>query len=83
MTFKYWVEFDEDGEIKALYKSKDECVSSCKEYIVKLIPIVRNNYELTKKIDKATKSAKHIVKGMREMDSEIQKTIKDLRRFSI
>ena len=80
MIFKYWVEFDEDGEIKALHKSDHK---DCKEYIVKLIPIDRKNEELTKNADKATESAKRVVAGIKKLDTEVHKAIKDLRRLKI
>lgn len=81
MIFKYWIEFDEEGEIKAFHKSKYECKAPCKEYVVKLIPINRKNEELTKSADEAAKSAKRVVKGIKKLDSEISKTLKDLRRI--
>lgn len=83
MIFKYWVEFDKEGEIKALYKSKDGCETPCKEYIVKLIPINRKNEELTKNADKAAESAKRVVVGLKKLDTEVHKAIKDLRRLKI
>ena len=83
MIFKYWVEFDKDGGIKVLHRSKDECETSCKEYIVKLIPIDRKNEELTKSAEEAAESAKRIVKGIKKLDTEVHKVIKDLRRFKI
>ena len=83
MLFKYWIEFDEDGEIKELYKSKYECKVPCKEYIVKLIPINRKNEELTKGADEAAESAKRIVKGFKKLVTEVHKAIKDLRRLKI
>ena len=83
MIFKYWIEFDEDGEIKALHKFKYECETPCKEYVVKLIPIDRKNEELTESADEAAKSAKRIVKGIKRLDTEVHKAIKDLRRFKI
>ncbi len=83
MIFKYWVEFDEAGEIKVLHKFKDACKVPCKEYIVKLIPISRKNEELAKNADKAAESAKCIVKGIKKLDTEIHKAIKDLRRLKI
>jgi len=83
MIFKYWVEFDKDGEIKSLHKSKDGCETFCKEYIVKLIPIDRKNEELTKSANEAVKSAKRIVKGIKKLDTEIHKAVKDLRRLKI
>ena len=83
MIFKYWIEFDEDGEIKAFYKSKYECEVLCKEYIVKLIPIDRKNEELTESADEAVRSAKQVVKGVKKLDTEVHKAIKDLRRLKI
>lgn len=83
MIFKYWVEFDEDGEIKTLHKFKSECASTCKEYIVKLIPIDRTNEELTKNAEEAAESAKRIVKGIKRLDTEVHKVVRDLRRIKI
>lgn len=83
MIFKYWIEFDEDGEIKALHKSKYECETTCKEYIVKLIPIDRKNEEMVKNVDKAAEAAKRIVSGIKKLDTEVHKAVKDLRRLKI
>jgi hypothetical protein len=83
MIFKYWVEFDEDGEIKALHKFKSGCETACKEYVVKLIPISRKNEELVKNADKAAEAAKRIVKGIKKLDIEVHKAVKDLRRLKI
>ena len=83
MIFKYWVVFDEDGEIKELHKSKNACGTACKEYIVKLIPISRKNEELAKSADKTAESAKRFVSGIKKLDTEVHKAIKDLRRFKI
>lgn len=81
MIFKYWIAFDDAGAIKSFHKSKYECKNPCKEYIVKLIPIDRKSEELIKNKDKSTESAKRIVKGLKKFDSELNKTIKDLRRI--
>ena len=83
MILKYWVEFDEEGEIKALHKFKSGCETVCKEYIVKLIPISRKNEELAKNADRAAESAKRIVSGIKKLDTEIHKAVKDLRRLKI
>ena len=83
MIFKYWVEFDEDGEIKVLHKSKPERETLCKEYIVKLIPINRKIEELTKNADKAAESAKRVVVGLKRLDAEVHKAVKGLRRLKI
>ena len=83
MLFKYWIEFDEAGEIKTFHKSKYKCGTACKEYIVKLIPIDRKQEELAENTDKVVESAKHIVKGIKRLDTEVHKAVKDLRRLKI
>lgn len=83
MFFKYWIEFDEDGEIKSFYKSKNECESPCREYIVKLIPIDRSKGKLSENIDKTTKAAEDLAKNIRKLDTEINKASKELRRLRI
>ena len=83
MIFKYWVEFDEDGEIKALHASKYKCETECKEYIVKLIPIDRKNEELSKTAEKAATSARRVVSEIKKLDTEVHKAVKDLRRLKI
>lgn len=83
MLFKYWIEFDEDGDIKSFHKSKYECENPCKEYIVKLIPIDRKHEELAKEADKVAESAKRISRGFKKLDTEVHKAVKDLRRIRI
>lgn len=83
MLFKYWIEFDKDGEIKTFHKSKYKCGTSCKEYIVKLIPIDRKNEELVKSADKAAASTKRVVSEIKKLDTEVHKAVKDLRRLKI
>ena len=83
MIFKYWIEFDEDGEIKTFHKSKYKCETECKEYIVKLILINRKNEELVESADKAVVSAKRVVDGIKKLDTEVHKAVKNLRRLKI
>jgi hypothetical protein len=83
MIFKYWVEFDSAGEIKAFYKSKSECESPCKEYVVKLIPIDRNTERLIKDMDQTAEAVEKAAKGFKKLDTEVNKTIRELRRFKI
>jgi len=83
MLFKYWIDFDGDGEIKTFYKSKSDCKVPCKEYIVKLIPVDRKNEELIENIDQTTKAAQEAVKGIKKLETEVHKAIKDLRRLKI
>jgi len=77
LSFKYWVEFDEDGEIKSLHKSKYVCTSPCEEYIVKLIPIQR---DVTKEVEKALKkTVKTIETSTKKLDTEFKKVLKDVK----
>ena len=80
MIFKYWVEFDDDGEIVELHKSKHD---ECKEYIVKLIPIDRKIEELNEKADEFVKSAEKASQSIKKFRTEFEKTTKDLRRIKI
>ena len=80
MIFKYFVEFDNDGEIKALYRDK---VKGAKEYIVKLIPIERSEKELSGLDKKVLKSAEEVLKGTKKFRREIDKVTRDLRRIRI
>lgn len=76
MIFKYFVEFDNNGEIKALHRNERK---GCKEYIVKLIPIEREK-DLT---DKAKEAADEILRGSKKFRSEIEKISRDLRRIRL
>jgi hypothetical protein len=67
MNFKYWVEFDEEGEIKALHKKP---IEDCKEFIVKLIPIERE--------DALERSVRELGEGINKFDDEL----KDLNRVA-
>jgi hypothetical protein len=81
--FKYFVEFDEDGEIMNLYKTKEEC-PQCKEYIVKLIPIKRNIADGAEKAARTTEDlAKKFGKNVKRLNSEVEKLARDSRRFKI
>ena len=80
MIFKYFVEFDNDGEIKALHKDK---VEGAKEYIVKLIPIERSEKELPEFGNRVLKSAEEVLSGTKKFRREIDKITKDLRRIKI
>lgn len=77
MFFKYWVEFDENGDIIALHKDKRNC-PMCEEFIVKLIPITRSEYIMNddQKLDEliSVVEAKTIKFSM-ELD-KLDKTIK-------
>jgi len=77
LSFKYWIEFDEDGEIKAFHKNKYSCESECNEYVVKLIPIQRSaDKEIAEGIDKFSKEITHQYKLL---DSELKKSIKIIK----
>ena len=83
MMFKYFVEFGEEGEIKALYKSKYECKNPCKEYIVNLIPIDRMKENMKKEFDEAVDSMKQTAGKTKKLSREIDKITRDLRRIKI
>lgn len=77
LSFKRWVEFDDDGEIKAVRKSKYDCESKCEEYVIKLIPIKRDvAKELEQSVDKF---AKNLTKKSKILDTEFKKAIKNVR----
>lgn len=85
MLFKYFIEFDDDGEIKSLYKSQAEC-KNCKEYLVKLIPIDRQlEDDIKKKLEQENSNIENLLKdissGRRKLETELNKTLKSLRRL--
>jgi hypothetical protein len=83
--FKYWVEFDEEGEIKALHKSKSHCEGGCEEFLVKLIPIEREDdleqaiRGLNKEVVGFTKDLDAVKDLGKKVNSEVRK-ISDLMR---
>ena len=88
LVFKYWIEFDEEGGIKSFNKSKYECESECKEYLVKLLPIQRDVSEkLVELVDKKSKevadSANKLNLQMRKFTTELDKTVKSMKRIKI
>ena len=83
MLFKYFIEFDEDGEIKNFYKSKNEC-GNCKEYLVKLIPIDRKLEDgIEKKLKQEASKIENIMKDVvadgRKFETEFNKMVKKLK----
>jgi len=77
LSFTYWVEFDDDGEIKALRKNKYDCEAPCEEYIVRLIPIKR---DIAKELEEsATKVAKTIEQGAKKLDTEFKKVLRNVK----
>jgi len=90
MVFRYWIEFDDNGDIKACHRSKYECPVPCEEFIVKLTPINRNTEdleqrlkELDKESDEFLAATKKMTKESDKFRSEFQKTIRELRRIKI
>lgn len=80
MIFRYWVEFDGEGEIKSLHRSKEP---NCKEYIVKLIPIDRQKEKLDEQANKLVKDIEGASRGTKKLSTELEKLIKQARRFKI
>jgi hypothetical protein len=82
MLFKYWVEFDENGEIKSFYPNKPRNNKHCKEYLIKLIPINRSE-KLEEKVEESMTQISKLQKGMKQVETELSKTIKELRRIKL
>ena len=82
MLFKYFIDFDDDGEIKNFHKFQKEC-KNCKEYLVKLIPIDRRQEEMEQKADEFSKAADKLLFDTKKFDTELNKVLKDLRRKRI
>lgn len=80
MIFRYWVRFDENGDISGFSKSKADC-EGCKEYIVKLIPIDRQNEDLKASTDRFLETTERTLGGMKKFRTELDKVAKDLRRI--
>lgn len=80
MLFKYFIEFDGDGEIKNFYKSKNEC-KGCKEYLVKLISIDRKIEKIEKFDNELEKATEKVLRDMKKFDTELNKTVRNLRRI--
>jgi hypothetical protein len=84
LVFKYWVEFDENGDIKSLHKNKYDCESPCNEYLVKLIPIkryveeVKIKEEISKELQKEADEFKLKAK---KLTTEIEKATKNLKNI--
>lgn len=78
LSFKYWVEFDEGGEIKSLHKNKYNCEAPCEEYVVKLISIER---DITKELeDSVGNVVKTIKTNTKKLDTEFKRVLKDVKR---
>lgn len=77
LVFKYWIEFDDEGEIKNFHKNKYDCENPSEEFIVKLIPIKRAVTEdLSKSIDNVSKT---LSKETKRLESEFNKVLKDIK----
>jgi len=85
MLFKYWIEFDESGEILNLFKSKSDCADkNCKEYIVKLIEINRSDEcigKFEKESSKFLESVEEFTKGIKSVNTELEKTLDKVRKI--
>jgi len=79
MLFKYFIEFDDLGEIKSFHKSRNEC-KNCREYLVKLIPIDRRQEKVIHKLDEFSKAADKLLSNTKKFDTELNKVLKGLRR---
>lgn len=90
MRQRYWIEFDDDGEIVGIYKSKSDAEyisgKECEEFIVKLIPIKRVDKmmeEITDSANDFVKNVKKVNNSAKKFQTEFQKMSRDVRRFKI
>jgi hypothetical protein len=80
MLFKYFIKFNDHGKIDNVYETKEEC-KDCKEYLVKLIPIERDDAELLKSnLDSLNKFVDDFIYKGKKFETELNKTIKNLKR---
>lgn len=71
MTFKYFVEFDEDG-IKCFCTHKCGQGKDCEEYVVKLIKIGDRNLE---------NEMAALETGIKKFKTEVEKTVKEMKKI--
>ena len=84
LSFKYWVEFDDEGDIKELHKSKYSCESECKEYLVKLIPIERDITDDAEKMSREVERESNKLRGaIKKFDTELTRTLKEMKRIKL
>lgn len=80
MIFKYFVMFDEGGDIGCMCNSKPtDCSEDCNEYIVKLTPIERS--EVSEVVDNFTDSVNRFHSKSNKLISEMSKAVKLRRSF--
>jgi hypothetical protein len=82
VIFKYFIEFDDDGEIRNFYKLKEDC-KNCKEYLVKLIPVDRKLETFGQKASQLDKAIDKMLQGRKKLDTEFNKVVRDLRRIKV
>jgi len=80
MIYRYWVEFDEEGDIKSFHKSKEECGDVCQEFIVKLIPINRSD-RLEEAIDELDVESKAFFKNVKDFKKKTKKMSTELDKI--
>ena len=90
MIKKLWVKFDSDLDIECFcdYNRKRcpvEKRPECKEYVVKFIEIERSEDEekYTKALKDADQAQTELTKKLKGFETELQKSIKKLKKFKI
>jgi hypothetical protein len=79
MNFKYFIQFDDAGEISCLCKNKPmDCRNNCNEYIVKLSLITRDKVEAS--VDNFIKYNDKLSIEANKLSSELKKVSNKLRR---
>lgn len=90
MIFKYYVSFDDEGEIGCFCKSKAKCKNkdknNCKEYIVKLTEIYRTpsqNIDIKDlNIDKLNKSITGFSNQLKTFNKNTTVVSKELKKIN-
>lgn len=89
MLFKYFVNFDDEGEIKCFCISKAKCddknKDNCKEYIVELTEIKRRSNKNTEVMDlnvnKLTRSMTGFSHQLKSLDKSLSNANRDLKKI--
>ena len=77
MVLKYFLKFDEYGDIDCLCKYKpQDCNEECKEYIVKLVEVNR----LEEDIESLTSSFDKLGDSAVKLKTELEKASKNFKR---
>lgn len=86
MVRKVWVCFDEHDNIIEVCNEVDKVscnVKNCEQYVMKLIPIYRDESEIEKRLNDFEKSASDLDRVMDGFEKSADELRKSLKRFRI